>query len=47
MDIELIWVAREPEYFLESNWTGQIRLRLFNNSPFCGVSPRGRKLTNL
>jgi hypothetical protein len=30
MDIDLIWVKREAEYFCKPDWTGQITLIRFN-----------------
>jgi hypothetical protein len=30
MDIDLIWVKREAEYFCKPDWTGQIRLIRLN-----------------
>jgi hypothetical protein len=29
-DKELIWVSGEAEYFLNEDWTGQIRLKWFD-----------------
>jgi hypothetical protein len=33
-DIDLIWVSGEAEYFLKSDWTGQIRLMRLNKFRF-------------
>jgi hypothetical protein len=34
LDINLIWVSGEAEYFLRQDWTGQITLIPFNNFAF-------------
>jgi len=34
MDVEVIWVGRESEYFFDEDWTGSISLiRLDNSAP--------------
>jgi hypothetical protein len=34
VDIDLIWVSGEAEYFCKQDWTGQITLIRFNKSGF-------------
>jgi hypothetical protein len=34
LDIDVIWVRRETEYFCKHDWTGQIRLIRFDNFAF-------------
>ena len=44
-DMQVSWVRREWEYFCEGDWTTQIRLILFDNSPPARrtAKPSGRR----
>ena len=43
MDIELIWVKREAEYFCKGGWTGRITLIRFNKLVFAREARESKK----